>query len=266
MTTKPAATSSHADEYAFPRALPKPPPKPFGMQQEPFASEIRSVLRRRFARRTDALVAGEGYLCHDTRNRVGWLVPDCIIAFGVDPEAIRRRNGYVISEVGRLPDFVLEIASESTGRADFTRKRAGYARYGVAEYWRFDASGGDYHDLPLAGDALVDGAYQPIALRHEADGVIRGHSAVLELDLCWDAGRLRFYDPVAGRYLNNLDEAENNLDEAENRADEAENNLGEAENRADEAENRADEAENRADEAEAEARRLRELLRRLQSR
>ena len=64
------------------------------------------------------------------------------MAFGVDPAAIFARNGYVISEVGKPPDFVLEVASESTGRRDYTHKRAIYAEYGVAEYWRFDRSGG----------------------------------------------------------------------------------------------------------------------------
>ena len=31
--------------------------------------------------------------------------------------------------------------------------------------------------------------------------MLRGYSAVLGLYLCWEEGRLRFYDPVAGRYL-----------------------------------------------------------------
>ena len=40
----------------------------------------------------------------------------------------------------------------------------------------------------------------------------RGHSAVLNLDLCWEDGHLRWYDPVAGRYLRTYDqEAEGRL-------------------------------------------------------
>ncbi len=31
--------------------------------------------------------------------------------------------------------------------------------------------------------------------------MIWGHSPVLGLDLCWDDGHLRVYDPVAGAYL-----------------------------------------------------------------
>ena len=34
-----------------------------------------------------------------------------------------------------------------------------YGRFGVGEYWRFDPSGGEYHDAALAGDRLVDGRY-----------------------------------------------------------------------------------------------------------
>ena len=81
------------------------------------------------------------------------------MTFGVDPKAIVARNGYVISEVGKPPDFVLEVASRSTGRRDYTVKRDGYAGYGVREYWRFDHTGGRFHDAALAGDVLVDGRY-----------------------------------------------------------------------------------------------------------
>ena len=215
MTTRLTTKARLTGDYTFPKQLPKPPPGPYSMQQEPIASEIRNIIRHHFSSRPDVFVSGEGYLCHDTRNRAGWLVPDCVVAFQVVPEAIFRRNGYVISEVGKPPDFVLEIASETTGVADYTRKREGYARYGVQEYWRFDRSGGDYHDQPLAGDLLVDGEYQPMTVNREADGLIRGHSPILGLDLCWDNGRLRFYDPLVGKYLSSLTEAEARASEAE---------------------------------------------------
>ena len=80
-----------------------------------------------------------------------------------------KRNGYVISEVGKPPDLVLEVGSRSTGRRDYTVKRKGYARYGVREYWRFDPSGGDYHDAHLGGDTLVDGEYQSIEIVSESE-------------------------------------------------------------------------------------------------
>ena len=40
----------------------------------------------------------------------------------------------------------------------------------------------------------MDGQYVPIELTHEAEGVVRGYSDVLELSLCWDSGMLKFYD------------------------------------------------------------------------
>ena len=192
------------------------------MQQEPIGSEIRVVLRLHFSHRPDVLVGGEGYLCWNTRRREGWLVPDCVVAFGVDPDAVRNRNGYVIDDVGKPPEVVVEIASESTGRADYTRKREGYAGYGVGEYWRFDHTGGKYHDLPMSGDMLVNGQYEPIPVDQGADGVIRGHSPTLGLDLCWDDRRLRFYDPAKGEYLLDLPEAEDRVGLAEARAEAAE--------------------------------------------
>ena len=120
---------------------------------------------------------------------------------GVDPKAIVARNGYVISEVGKPPDFVLEVASRSTGLRDYTVKRDGYAGYGVGEYWRFDRTGGRFHDAALAGDVLVDGRYVPVEITHEPDGLIWGHSDVLGLDMCWREGEVRFRDPSTGEFL-----------------------------------------------------------------
>ncbi len=249
MTSEPAARTQLTGDYAPPRMLPDPPKK-MDMKQRTHVLQADAILRQYFAHRPDVLVSGDGYLCYDTRRRANWLVPDCIVAFGVDPEAVVDRNGYVISEVGKPPEFVLEIASETTGREDYTRKRGIYAGYGVGEYWRFDHTGGQYHDQPIAGDLLVDGRYQPIGLNYEADGVIWGHSPVLGLDLCWESGRLRFYDPATGEYLPSMAEVteERDVERAVRQA----------------AERRAADAERRAADAETEAQRLRGQLLRLQ--
>ena len=174
-----------------------------------------------------------------------------MVAFGVNPDAIVARNGYVISDVGKPPDFVLEVASRSTGRRDYTVKRAGYACYGVGEYWRFDHTGGRYHDAALAGDRLVNGVYEPIRINEEPDGVRWGHSPVLGLDLCWERGELRFYDPAAGEYLPSPAELQAQRAAAEARAVGAEARV-------------ATERAARLS-AEAELRQLREQLRRLQA-
>ena len=142
------------------------------------------------------LVTGNGYLCAARRDLPYAPYPDMLIAFGVDAAAIAATNGYVIDEVGKPPDFVLEVASASTGRRDYTVKRIRYARLGVLEYWRFDHTGGRFHNAPLAGDRLVNGHYEPIATEMDEQGRIWGYSAALGLWLCWDAGRLRFHDGV----------------------------------------------------------------------
>ena len=194
------------------KPLPDPPRDHDSMQQFPFMAMVLFVLRMYFSHRSDVLVNGEGYLCLDTRIRPGQLKPDCVVAFGVDPKAIEERNGYVINEVGKPPDFVLEIGSASTGVADYTTKRDGYARYGVPEYWRFDPSGGQYHDQPLAGDTLVNGEYRPIPMNHEPDGSVWGHSPTLGLDLYWQDGNLRFYDPAIAEFLPDFFEVVSQLD------------------------------------------------------
>ena len=275
MTTKPAiqppaeissaappAETQQAEAQPAPPAkiepLPDPKRKPDAMRQFHHISGAYQVLLRYFRRRPGVLVASEGYLCQYADDRSDYVVPDCIVAFGVNPVAIRdQRNGYVISEVGKPPEFVLEVASATTGKLDYMVKPGIYAGFGVAEYWRFDRTGGRLHDAPLAGDRLVDGAYQPIELSTGADGMIRGYSEVLGLYLCWDRGRLRFYDPVAEDFLPDPDETADRA-EAEAAARAAAEARAEAEATARAAaEARADaEAAARAA-AEAELRRLR---------
>ena len=127
-------------------------------------------------------------------------VPDLLIAFGVDPEAYRLSNGYIIQEQGKPPDFVLEVASRSAGAEDTGPKRADYEALGVAEHWRFDETG-EHHKTKLAGDRLVDGRYEPIAIEELADGTLRGYSAALNIYLRWEQGRLAWHDPATGRHI-----------------------------------------------------------------
>ena len=126
--------------------------------------------------------------------------PDLMVAFDVDPELYRASNGYIISEQGKPPDFVLEIASESTGSTDTGPKRDDYARLGILEYWRFDETG-QYHGARLAGDRLVDGVYVPIRIDQLADGVLQGYSAALNLHLRWEHGALALHDPATEEHI-----------------------------------------------------------------
>ena len=107
----------------------------------------------------------------------------------------------MISEVGKPPDFILEVASRSTGRNDYTTKRKGYAGYGVREYWRFDHTGGRYHDAALAGDVLVDGEYERLSAVESIDRTLTLPSRVLGLELRAKGEEMRFHDPATGRAL-----------------------------------------------------------------
>ena len=133
-------------------------------------------------------------------------IPDLLVSFDSDLALLRGQNGYVIDNQGKAPDFVLEVASPTTGRADYTEKRADYERFGVGEYWRFDPSGGEYHDVALAGDRLVDGSYEPIEIETLDEGRLRRYSAALGLYVCWEDGMLRLFDPVAESYLRSHEE------------------------------------------------------------
>ena len=223
MTTRSTLRPQIAD-YAHLEPLPDPEREP-DMQQFLSVVEIAAALIAYFIHRRDVLVCGAGYLRNGATNENEQFAPDCVVAFGVNPEGIIARNGYVISEVGKPPDFVLEVASRSTGRRDYTVKREGYAGYGVQEYWRFDHTGGRFHDAPLAGDVLVDGKYERLNIHEEDDGLLWGHSEGLGLDLCWDDGQLRFRDPATGEFLPTPEELQVERDAAEARANAAEAEL-----------------------------------------
>lgn len=126
--------------------------------------------------------------------------PDLMVAFNVDRAAYRARNGYIISEQGKPPDFVIEIGSPSTGRRDTIDKRVIYAELGIPEYWRFDEAG-QYHRTRLAGDRLVDGRYEPIQIDELPDGSLQGHSAILNVNLRWTSGQLGWHDPSTGEHV-----------------------------------------------------------------
>ena len=183
-------------------------------------------------------------------------IPDLLVLFDSDLALLREQNGYVIDSQGKAPDFVLEVASPTTGRADYTDKRADYERFGVGEYWRFDPSDGEYHDAALAGDRLVDGVYEAIEIEKSGEGRFRGYSEALGLYVCWEDGMLRFFDPVNGSYLLAHDEERAGRMAAEDRAGAAEDRAGTAEARAKEERAERIAAEARVAELEAEIRRL----------
>ena len=176
------------------------------------------------------LVSGNGYLCRQRSDLPRCSYPDFLVSFNVVWEDVTFTNGYVIEEAGKPPDLVMEIASHRTGRGDYMDKREIYANLEVPEYWRFDHTGGDYHDAPLARDPLTDGGYRPMPLTTEPDGAIWGYSKVLVLSVCWVEGRLRFWERERQRYLPKQREQAIELAEAEARVRELEEELRRREN------------------------------------
>ena len=154
--------------------------------------------------------------------------PDLLIAFDVNPADYEASNGYIISEQGKPPDFVMEIASESTAHVDTGPKREEYAALGIPEYWRFDETS-QYHGAQLAGDRLVDGVYVPIPIKELEDSILQGYSATLDLNLQWDHGYLRWHDPATGLHILTYDDQRNRADTAHARADNAEARVRELE-------------------------------------
>ena len=247
MTTKPTITTTQPDNYV---RLPDAP-KPEDMSNFKYLHLPGNThhLAEHLGNPDTTIVSGEAYISREpTGEQRGLMAPDLLIAFNVNPEAGVERNGYVISEQGKPPDFVLEIASASTGRRDATSKREGYAALGIPEYWRFDHSGGQHHGAPLAGDRLEGGAYQPLPIERIDEHTFQGYSAVLNLYLRWEQGRLGWYDPATGQHIVRFSD-ERERAEVERARAEAERE------RANAAQDRADAAEARVRELEAELRR-----------
>ena len=202
MTTKPDTTASPLDHERTMKQFPAMPPRE-DMNNPLFLHDPghQAALRIHFGDSDTTIVLSETPVGWTHSQRAGILVPDLLIAFGIERDAIVDQRGYAIDEWGQPPDFVLEVASNATGRNDYTTKRAGYAAYGVPEYWRFDHTGGRLYPVGLAGDRLVNGVYEPIDIVRIDDDRYRGHSEVLSLDLCWEYGQLRWFNPASSSYL-----------------------------------------------------------------
>ena len=143
---------------------------------------------------TTLVVADKWIVASPEYNRSRARRPDLLVAFDVSPEDYRASNGYIVSEQGKPPDFVLEVASASTAEVDTGDKRVDYAALGITEYWRFDETG-EHHRRRLAGDILENGVYRPLPIDEVAPGVLQGHSPVLSLNIRWDHGQLVWWDP-----------------------------------------------------------------------
>ena len=252
-----------------------------------FVPGYLATLNRHFGNQDRNFVLSAVPIAWNPLELQGMHIPDLIIAFNVDQAAIIEQWGYSIEDRGKPPDFVLETASaispiwpelsempelpdlrkrpEIQARHtpnDYAERRNDYAAFGIPEYWRFDPTGGQYYETGLAGDRLVDGVYQPITIVHTDATHHWGHSEVLNLDLCWEDGELRWWDPVEKHYLSTQDEMNADKITAQARADTARAERDSARARADTVQAERDTARAQADTAEARIQELEEELRR----
>ena len=151
-------------------------------------------------------VAGDMFIYYKRGcNRVR-VAPDVFVVAGA--KGNHPRQSWRVWAEGAVPQFVLEVASESTWERDAGDKRDIYKDMGVLEYWRFDPENGRYFREVLIGERLVNGEYVRMEVRRGADGTLRGRSDFLGLDLCVRPdGQIRLYDPAAGEWLLSHSEA-----------------------------------------------------------
>ena len=229
MTTSDTAASKLKARGRF--RLPDPPerePDEVTQYDQLFHQGLSAALVFHLGDPETTLVAADRWVVPDTEfDKSRGRYPDLLVAFGVDPALYRESNGYVVSEQGKAPDWVLEVASESTAEADVGVKREFYEMLGIGEYWRFDHTpDGRWHGTRLAGDRLVDGEYIPVEIEELSDGSLRGYSPALNLHLRWERGELAFHDPATGQSIATFESERARADNAEARVRELEERLG----------------------------------------
>ena len=202
-----------------------PEPVEDGMQQELTITTLAFMLRWWFSRRPDVFVSAGGFIFWNPANGNERVAPDCYIALETDPDFVYQFPNYFMWEVGKPPDFVLEVASPSTASNDLGRKRDLYARLGVPEYWKLDPTGGELYGIVLMGERLIDGEYVPYDLNVEPDGSVWSRSEVLELDFIWDGEQFSIRDALTGDIIDpraSVELERIRADVAESRAETAE--------------------------------------------
>ncbi|MBI1925315.1 Uma2 family endonuclease, partial [Candidatus Poribacteria bacterium] len=152
-------------------------------------------------------------------------------------------------EEGKGPDFVLEVASESTCDYDLGEKKDLYASIlGVQEYYLYDPDK-RYLPSPLLGFRLVEGVYVPI---QDVEG--RLPSDTLGLELGEEGGRLRLYNPLTKEWvLKPAEQAKAQAQQAEAEAQRSRAKARQAQDKARRARAQVRQAKAKAQQAESKA-------------
>ena len=205
------------------------------------------------------------------------IAPDYYRSRNAPVARIRDDTGYNLSEIGKAPEFVLEVASRSTYRRDLYEKPDIYARIGVSELWMFDPTGGELYGQALMGFRLVDGEYEAVEIVENQHGLPSGYSEELGLRLCalewskrgeilsaqpnmkrvlsgnFQPWQLLFQNVKTGEYIINMRALRDEYRRVESERDMEREARESAETRANAAETRAESAEERAESERARA-------------
>ena len=220
--------------------------------QMPVVHGQRAMLSEHYSDDPNAYVGIDLLLLYDSENREREVVaPDVFVVFGVPDRA---RDSYRVLNEGKVPDFVLEVASKGTYKKDVGSKKDKYERMGVREYCVFDPKG-DMHRPRLQLFRLEGGVYKRVSGRVGPDGTLAVRSESLGLELRFEGDRLRLWDPAAREYL---------LEHSEERKGRLEGRKGRLEERKGRLEERKGRiaAEQRVRDLETEVADLKERLRR----
>jgi len=180
-------------------------------------TDLIYALQTRYAWEPDVYVAGNLLLYYVEGDPRCSVSPDVLVTRGI-PKG--RRKTYLLWREGRMPDFVVEVTSDTTRTEDVRKKKDLYQRLGVEEYILFDPLG-DYLRPRLQGHRLAGGRYQPIPA--EADGSLLSRTTGLRL--LPEGENLRLIDAATGERLLFTAEERVARREAEERARAAEEEI-----------------------------------------
>ena len=218
ITTLPAKTpeSRYRNDKPIPKnhywkGKPLPPifyedPEPVedGLQQQPTIRKIAYALAHRFV---DDFVGEGGFIMPDPENGNNRFAPDAFISFGVNWTRINELElpNYWTWEVGKMPEFALEVASESTAARDRNFKRDLYLSLGFEEYLMLDPTG-KFHGKPITALHRVADRFEEYPVHEAADGSLWTYSELLDLEFWWIKGAPEWdpfdvRDPATGKSI-----------------------------------------------------------------
>lgn len=187
-------------------------------QRKPLIYAVEA-LELYFQDRPDVYVSGNILLYYQKGNRRAVVAPDVFVVFGIEK---RPRRSYLLWQEQKVPDFVLEITSESTAHIDQGAKKGLYARLGVQEYFQYDPTA-DYLEPPLQGLTLVEDRYFSLPAQTLEGGTLQVYSPKLGLALqLTPEGTFHFLDLSTGQVLQTYQEEVAARHAAEERATAAE--------------------------------------------